>query len=116
MSKLAENTATENSNSNDSQEQMTVAASNPTAAASVNIFPNPSTVEATIKYVLPVSSEVMTITMFNAGGEVMLSEVINQPAMEGTYKMDLHDYKSGMYFVKVVSEGYESLSKLVVGK
>lgn len=80
------------------------------------IYPNPATVEATIQYSLPSTTEKMTITIFNAAGQVTGHETIDQPSMEGNYTVDISHYEGGIYFVKIVADGYESLSKLVVGK
>ena len=80
------------------------------------IYPNPATVEATIQYSLPSTTEKMTITIFNATGQVTGHETVDQPSMEGNYRVDISHYEGGIYFVKIVADGYESLSKLLVGK
>lgn len=91
-------------------------ASNLKTEGFTKIYPNPATVEATIQYSLPSSSEKMTITIFNAAGQVTGHETLEQPSMDGNYKVDISNYEGGIYFVKIVADGYESLSKLVVGK
>ena len=80
----------------------------------LTIYPNPATTEATINYILPSESAIMTIKVYDAQGKVMLTEIIHEPATSGAYTIQLHNYAGGIYFVKVEANNFIETRKLVV--
>jgi hypothetical protein len=81
-----------------------------------NIYPNPTTGETTINYLLPSSSQIK-IELYNSIGE-NIGVLKNEKQQAGNHqlKINLHNkvYPKGIYFVKMMVDGKVYLKKLVV--
>jgi hypothetical protein len=82
----------------------------------MSINPNPAKTEATLSYILPTESESMSITIFDAQGKEVSSELISDPSVIGDYVINLSNYASGLYFVKATTGNFSETRKLVVDK
>jgi hypothetical protein len=82
----------------------------------MSIYPNPAKTEATLSYILPAESDMMTIKVYDAQGKVMMSEAISDPSVAGKYTFNVSNYAGGVYFVKVESANFSETRKLVVDK
>jgi hypothetical protein len=82
----------------------------------LSIYPNPAKTEATLSYILPAETDLMTIKVYDAQGKVMMSEAISDPSVAGKYTFNLSNYAGGIYFVKVESANFSETRKLVVDK
>jgi hypothetical protein len=97
-------------------EEATPTVSNLTIAEHLSIYPNPAQTEATIGYLLPTESDMMTIRVFDVQGKEMMNEVIKEPSMIGSYDIQLNNYAGGIYFVKVQANNFSETRKLIVDK
>jgi hypothetical protein len=82
----------------------------------MSIYPNPAKTEATLSYILPAESDMMTIKVYDAQGKVMMSEALSDPSVAGKYTFNLSNYAGGIYFVQVESSNFSETRKLVVDK
>ncbi|MEI6311226.1 MAG: T9SS type A sorting domain-containing protein [Bacteroidota bacterium] len=80
----------------------------------LSIYPNPANTEATLSYTLEKASDVMSIQVLDAQGKVMMTDQVSNPAMSGTYTINLNQYSAGVYFVKVQAGDYMQTRKLMV--
>ena len=85
-------------------------------AENLSIYPNPAQTEATISYLLPTESDMMTIRVFDVQGKEMMNEVIKEPSMIGSYDIQLSNYAGGIYLVKVQANNFSETRKLIVDK
>ena len=82
----------------------------------MSINPNPARTEATLGYFLPSESESMTITIFDAQGKEVSTELISDPSMIGNYVINLSNCSSGLYFVKATTGNFNETRKLLLDK
>ncbi len=82
----------------------------------MSIHPNPARTAATLSYLLPSESESMSITIYDAQGKEVSSELISDPSLAGDYIINLSNYASGLYFVKAQTGNFSETRKLVVDK
>jgi hypothetical protein len=80
------------------------------SGANVSVFPNPANNELNIS--LPANGNTTNVSIFNVIGEVVFTE--NIIANGTTTNFDISTLKSGVYIVKLVSEGSEYSTKLFV--
>jgi hypothetical protein len=80
------------------------------SGANVSVFPNPASNELNIS--LPANGNTTNVSIFNVIGEVVFTE--NIIANGTTTNFDISTLKSGVYIVKLVSEGSEYSTKLFV--
>ena len=81
-----------------------------------DIYPNPATTEAIIEYKLDDENENLQIQILDAQGKVILFEKIINPNLNGSYQLNLENYSSGIYFVKMQTANKTILKKLLVNK
>lgn len=85
---------------------------NEETASSCNFFPNPTSGEFLISYEISENSKTI-ISFFNPLGELVKQEIFND--LKGSYlrKLDLLDFPTGTYVIKIQSKGIEE-SKLII--
>jgi hypothetical protein len=79
-------------------------------------YPNPFNPKANISFDVPSYSKVM-LSIYNTRG-VLVQELVNDFMSPGNYVMtwDAEGYSSGVYFVRMVSEGYVESQKIMLVK
>jgi hypothetical protein len=82
----------------------------------MSIFPNPTSRDATISYTLPEESSLMEIVIIDEQGREMMQAKLVHPNRIGNYSLNLNGYASGIYFVKIVANGFSETKKLIVEK
>jgi Secretion system C-terminal sorting domain len=82
----------------------------------MSIFPNPTSRDATISYTLPEESSLMEIVIIDEQGREMMQTKITHPNRIGNYSLNLNGYSAGIYFVKIVANGFSETKKLIVEK
>ena len=81
-----------------------------------DIYPNPFNPTTTISYSLPVTAEIQVMVYDVMGRQV--AELVNGNQTEGTHfvTFDASGYSSGMYFVKLISNGEIITQKIMLMK
>ena len=87
-----------------------------TVGGQVTIFPNPTSRDATLSYTLPDETAFMDIVIIDEQGREMMQTKVTHPSRIGTYNLNLNGYASGIYFVKIVANGFSETKKLIVEK
>lgn len=79
-------------------------------------YPNPFNPATKIKFDLPKSNHVKLVIYDVLGKEIAV--LLNQKQLAGTYEVDWNgtNYTSGVYFYKLVTEGYSETKKMVLLK
>jgi photosystem II stability/assembly factor-like uncharacterized protein len=79
-------------------------------------FPNPFNPSTKIRFALPKSSEV-SLDIYDALGR-KVEEMVNTRLNAGTFEVtwDASNYSSGVYFYKLVTEGYNDTKKMLLVK
>lgn len=70
----------------------------------INVYPNPTSGEVSIE----LSSEAV-ITLMNSAGQIILSEAFK----EGKSTLELNNVSNGIYFAKIVQNGYVKTVKII---
>lgn len=84
------------------------------STSSLQVFPNPSTVSATVNFTLEKSAEV-TVNIYNALGELVSSENRGQLAAGAqTALINTASMANGLYAVEIVADNAKSKTTLVV--
>lgn len=78
---------------------------------SVNLAPNPTSGNSilTVSFKRPVDARIQVL---NTMGQ-LLQETVEQQVTEGTYPVDLSNYDSGMYWIRIFAEGEVKTAKLI---
>ena len=87
-----------------------------TSVGQMTIFPNPTSREATLSYTLPDESAFLEIVIIDEQGREMLQTKLIHPTKIGTYNLNLNGYAAGIYFVKIVANGFSETKKLIIEK
>ena len=82
----------------------------------MSIYPNPAMKDATVNYTLPIEATTLEIILFDAQGKVMMADKVNHPKISGTYPLSLQNLASGVYFVKLMANGYSETRRVIVNK
>jgi hypothetical protein len=79
-------------------------------------FPNPFNLTTKIRFALPKSSQVSLVVYDGLGRKV--EELVNSRLNPGTFEVtwDAVNYSSGIYFYKLVTEGYTDTKKMLMIK
>ncbi len=80
-----------------------------------NIYPNPAANSVTISYKLDATKNVV-VQLYNVIGEKLLEHNYShrQAGMNQIQLDDLSQYGKGIYFIKLIADGEESVKKLVI--
>ena len=83
----------------------------------VSVYPNPFNPTTTIKFSTPFDSKI-SISIYNIKGEVTESILINKTYNAGYHEVnwDASNYSSGVYFVKVSNQNFNSNQKIMLIK
>ena len=88
----------------------------PSALASVTVFPNPATTAVTIAYEL-LNNEDVVIEMMNNIGQVVYSKVINDNSLgKHSLKIETNDLAAGMYMLNIKTGKQDHVQKIAVMK
>ena len=84
-------------------------------SSNLKLFPNPTNNLVLIQISLNNASNIQ-LYLCDVSGKCIKQLVVNQLAAIGNSEMsyDLSDIKSGMYFVKLISDSFETSSKLII--
>ena len=77
----------------------------------ISVFPQPAknNLNITVDWT---SSEVCELDLYSSQGKKLLSKVLNKNSVN--LSLDISDYKSGIYFIKVYSENYVQTKKVQI--
>ncbi len=83
----------------------------------VNIYPNPTKEFATIEYQLPQEANI-SIALYNGMGQNIASLTNKQVQEAGLHQLQLNvnEFASGVYYIKIKSDVYSSSKKLIIAK
>lgn len=82
----------------------------------IQLNPNPANNDATIRYILPAESSILTIKVTDIQGQVRLHETLYEPSIEGIYSLNLSQIAAGIYFVTIEADNYSQTRKLLISK
>jgi PKD repeat protein len=85
------------------------------AAASVNIYPNPSTGLFNVR-LNGLESETSTISVFNLVGDLLYTQVVETTGGQLNTDLSLNNASNGIYFLQVTSGSKTLAQKLVISK
>jgi hypothetical protein len=85
------------------------------AAASVNIYPNPSTGLFNVR-LNGLESETSTISVFNLVGDLLYTQVVETTGGQLNTDLSLNNASNGIYFLQVNSGSKTLAQKLVISK
>ena len=80
----------------------------------INLYPNPTTDEVTINYMIDENKSNMQIQLFDAQGKEISREIITPSAKTGYYKMNLMNINAGIYYVKILTGNNLDVKKLII--
>jgi hypothetical protein len=80
----------------------------------VKIFPNPGTDYSRINFNLKQISEKVSLRITDLNGKSLLEETINPLSLSEGFDINLSSFKSGVYFITLVSNGSVYTAKLLV--
>jgi hypothetical protein len=81
----------------------------PTRTKLISIYPNPARESVTI---IPARNLNADLQVYNSLGETLISK--SALSLTGNYQLDISNLKTGIYFVRVNSEGAQQILKLIV--
>ncbi len=81
----------------------------------LNLSPNPAAKSVNVTFELNYNSKNVTIEVFNSVGQLLIEEKKDE-LKYGSHNVELNldNIKSGIYFVKVITDNYYSCKKLIV--
>jgi hypothetical protein len=79
---------------------------------SLSISPAPASGFAVLRYSLP-KAGLATLNVFDVAGRTVLSRTMTA-GRTGTASLDLRKLEAGVYVVKISTEGFSTIQKLVV--
>jgi hypothetical protein len=80
----------------------------------VDIYPNPSSGTVTVNYSLPSKAFISLHIVNSLGQETMLKE--NEESQAGVHTQIIDNLSPGIFFVKLSSLNYSSVTKVIVIK
>ncbi len=83
----------------------------------LSVYPNPLQESATIEYCITNNKNV-TILIYDINGVELLRLKNNEPHLAGIYKMQFNgfSYQPGTYIVKLITDDYEDIQKIIITK
>jgi len=82
----------------------------------VSLYPNPAS--SNVKIVIDALKNLnnLEVEIYNINGAMISQESVDMPAGLNTYNLSVESLNTGIYFIKITSEGFSSTHKLVVAK
>lgn len=81
----------------------------------MNLYPNPSNSNATLRFSSPKSS-IVKLNVFNTLGKVIFTKTIDSKQGENEFNLNVKDLPSGIYICSLEYEGKTITKKLIVSK
>jgi hypothetical protein len=81
----------------------------------VEVYPNPAN-EVVFLHFNTNNNQVFSLNIFNQTGELLLKKMMKAEIGENEFQFELEDFSSGLFYIKLFSETFSYISKLIVIK